>query len=509
MGDPQARSVVAPDGRFVVWRSVNDAGGEGRRNRRFGGLLMLTSRFRASRGALRRARPVLLVLTAVLIHSPGASAHILYEDGGDLWVVNDNGSDAHVWLSEDQVPQAGGGLSSPSVSPDGRTVVFSGGLPDGGVWSTGVYKWQAGTVTRLSPAPGAAGIGTLSAQTLDALDPEVGPDGQVYYERQWHVLGGIYTGDHAAIWRQALSDVGGQGIDMNVCRIPDIGFGAPDDVNIGDPAANPQWPGSFAYTGCYQVTAPFRDTRFLRISDATNGEFTAVHDSDGWELTDPSWGPDGAQIVFVRDHGTAGESHELRLAHWDGAHWSQRLLYSGANAVSSPQFAGDRIVFNESNRFPDGDPCTDCGIGIRTIPLSCSACTESASVILAQAHNADLLGPAWTSTTLPRSAVKAVLKEGVGVLRGQNLRAALSKGLKLAVICHATCIAGASATINGTLARAAVTPLERHVSAGCEGGIAERLRSARVDGSLQRPGTDRTAQPQKPQAQARRAMCER
>jgi hypothetical protein len=414
---------------------------------------MFTSRFRSPRVSLRGVRFILPALAAALVLAAPAGAQIVHEASGGLWAMNDNGSDAHLWMSEGQVPQASGGLSSPSVSPDGRTVVFTGALPDGGIWSTGLYKWQAGKVTRLSPAPGPAGTGTLSVQTLAAQDPDVGPDGQVYYERRWHVLGSIYTGDHAAIWRQSLSDIGGQGVDMNVCQIPDIGFGTPDDVNIGDPAANPQWEGSFAYGGCYQVTAPFHDTTLLRISDASNGEFTAIQDSDGWELSDPSWGPDGAQLVFVRDHGTAGGPHELRVAFWDGANWSERLLYSGANAVYSPRFAGDRIIFAESNRFPNADPCTDCGIGIRSIPVSCSSCTEPASTILAHAHNSDLLDPAWTNATLPRTAVAVASKDGVGVLRGQNVRGALSKGLRLAVVCNTGCIAGASASIDGTLAR--------------------------------------------------------
>ena len=117
------------------------------------------------------------------------------------------------------------------------------------------------------------------------------------------MLGSIYTAGHGQVWRQAIGGAGGQGANMNVCQnVLDHGYGTGADIDIGDPTANPVRPGTFAYTGCEEIPQPLKPTTLLRVITTADGEFTAVSDPDGYTLSDPSWSPDGGEIVYVRDH---------------------------------------------------------------------------------------------------------------------------------------------------------------------------------------------------------------
>lgn len=334
---------------------------------------------------------------------PYCGATACWEDRG-LWAMNDDGSDPHPWLKQTQVPAGESGLSNPSISPDGQTVVFDGSWPPwDAIWSIGAYKWQGGQLTRLSPAPyHDPNLTTGDIDTLHAESPEVAADGTFVYERRWTNLGTI-TGSHAQVWRQSLGDVGGQGENLNVCVANQLANG------IGSPSPNPVAPSLIVYGGCYEEKGNLNQISFIQLLDLGSKTDTPIikDDPDAYKLYDPSWSPDGNSIVFAREQGAGfGGVHELYVATRSGSAWAVRLLYTGQNQLSTPRFVGmDRIVFTESNSMPDGNPCSDCGLGIWGIPASLNGGTEVDATILAQTQNGDVMEPAWTGITLPRMAL--------------------------------------------------------------------------------------------------------
>ena len=117
---------------------------------------------------------VALLLLGLLTAAQPAAATIAWSKGGDIWAMNDDGSGQRLLIPKAAAPgmQA---LRDPATTPGGSTVFFTGETTSNkvtrtglcgvfpyqyscttthyGFYSTGTYRWSAGTAQRLSPEP--------------------------------------------------------------------------------------------------------------------------------------------------------------------------------------------------------------------------------------------------------------------------------------------------------------------------------------------------------------------
>ena len=131
---------------------------------------------------------VTIALFVCLTAAQSAAAGQIVWNKGDsaIWAMNDDGSNQHQLTG---LPPGGiSNVYTPHAAPNGATVVFDGlttqyAQQHGthvyyGNFGYGVYKWEAGTVTRLSPPPSLCGGGTCERSQAD---PEATTDGRFLF----------------------------------------------------------------------------------------------------------------------------------------------------------------------------------------------------------------------------------------------------------------------------------------------------------------------------------------
>src|SRR4051794_14366546 len=136
-----------------------------------------SARNRLSRPAIVLALALFICLTAA---QSAAAGQIVWNKGDSaIWAMNDDGSNQHQLTG---LPPGMSNAGTPHTAPNGATVVFEGITTqyanpwslhtyEGNYW-VGVYKWEAGTVTRLSPPPS-----PCTGCELSQADPEATTDG--------------------------------------------------------------------------------------------------------------------------------------------------------------------------------------------------------------------------------------------------------------------------------------------------------------------------------------------
>jgi hypothetical protein len=323
----------------------------------------------------------LALFLCLLAAAPASAGQIVFNSGDTIYAANDDGSGQRALITPDDVPGATS-VYYPHVSPNGETVVFSARTPAFGAGlycgfsCVGVYRWDAGQITRLSYAPSPCPPGDLCAG-LD-VDPEITPDGSRFTFQR------IYT-EPGGQWGAP------QSIRMNYLA-PAVAEGVRTEVELKDPdcstsewSPNPANPDQLAYVGC-DTSNGYNSAVKVQAPDGTQ----TLLATDDQEIGELAWSPDGSRIVdaergdnpgiwtLAPDAGNPSPQHVVNLP-WDENH---------SSFSASPAFVGgDRIAFIY-------------GTEVRSVSAGCQSCGLGDTVKLADVQDAK--GLSWTARTLPQ-----------------------------------------------------------------------------------------------------------
>jgi hypothetical protein len=311
-----------------------------------------------------------LLALALLALPAVASADLLYTNPQNtvIYTAHDNGSDPMKLLSVSQVPGMSA-IGDPEIGIDGNKafLMFDGSTgadqtdDDGTFFSglefDGLYKVVNGTVTRISGQP----------QTCDCTTASQGPipsaNGKYFYD-QWGCTGLVVDDDFTCAGRIYEASIDGGAntpYEPSCSGLHDIQNFAPDPVK----------PTVLAFEGCGGSNGQELDV------SGENGAGNVVIGTGGYgtnvSLNQPSWRPDGGQIIAYQ--GGADETYTPGLYRYNpaGGPTRWRVLYApldpnGKNTTkipyvySDPRYIGENtIMFTaDNNLYEISASCADC-----------------------------------------------------------------------------------------------------------------------------------------------------
>lgn len=337
----------------------------------------------------------LAVVAASLIAVPSALAgQILYahsvgREGADIWIMNDDGSNARPFITRAQLPDVGmATLSDPAVDESTGAVMFNGFVgTSGGINGVPVYVLSDGKITRLSRAGTASGEG---ATTDD--EPEPFGNGSFIFRGRSCTGSTCIAGFHT----QSMTDTSADGNLETRADWPT----ACDGTNaLSHPMPNPANAAQVAYSGCMNQTN-VGEPRLLIVSGASrSGE--KVISTDDEPQQQPTWRSDGGQLAAVERANNAGifvynptddaqdKTRVLALPSYDTS--LSNITYMGNDALLF-----DNRVGEESRIHKVATSCSDCAL-------------DGTTVIKADAGAANY-DPEWT----PRTSLQGPAVAGGG-----------------------------------------------------------------------------------------------
>jgi hypothetical protein len=295
---------------------------------------------------------------------------LVYNADDTIYAANDDGSGQRALITPDDVHGAVS-VYYPWVQPNGSTVVFSARTPYAGYnglycgfHCVGVYRWDAGTITRLSPAP--IGCGNDLCSGLDT-DPRITADGSRYFYEQVYAepnSSGSFNSISTPFVAPAVAGGGGSNSELKgACNGNDNYSPSPVDAD------------DYLYVDCVG-----NGNYDYAIKRGDSGEFVAADDvavdglawrADGGALADSESGGDPG--IWTIDLASQTPKHLVQLT-WD---------YDHSQYSASPTFVGnDKVAFFYGNQ-------------IRVAPTSCDTCSVDQTSAIIDA--ADGKGLAWTS----------------------------------------------------------------------------------------------------------------
>lgn len=308
--------------------------------------------------------PRLLVpmLAAVVLLVPAPSAfggqilfaHSAGRDGADIWIMNDDGSNARPFIERSQIPDGSARtLSHPAVDESTGDVLFNGFVGTfGGTNGEAVYVLRGGKITRLSRGGGQSGEGT----TADS-QPQPFGNGSFIFRGQ------SCTGTSCNVTvfeTQSMTDTAADG---QLETRASWATACDGSGSLTTPAPNPVNPGQVAYGGCVDPMS-FSQERMLVVSGPGRaGEKIVAIDDQPQEQ--PAWRADGGQLAALERSSTAG-IHVYDPT--DDTRDKRRVVAvpSYDSSLSSLDFMGadtllfDRTVGEEKRLYKIPVACTDC-----------------------------------------------------------------------------------------------------------------------------------------------------
>lgn len=394
------------------------------------------------------------VTGALALASPAMAGQIVYAHGTDLWVMNDDGSNAHVLATSAQVGGAIGASSSGdngvSVQPNGTGVAFSAAVPaagavtcDGENHCPGLYSLVGGTVTRLTQAASNCATGINDCGGED-IDPAVTSGGNVVFysffvDSTFTGCGIYYCGYAGGVVDQFYSS------PLDGSQTP-VAWPLPPQINgTQDPygfepgfegpiASDPADPTKIAYGGdylrdlnfgqecgptgdsdCYPLDIEKSDGTYNQTSDDDSFYYGLAFSQDGTVVGDIETGGNKGIWVYLSAQNTLTNQSALTPGGKFAFALADPNNVSGAgefdHTISGITFVGsNEIVFSADNNLwsipascwanstTSNPPTANCGTFSPTNPNVHQLTTDGTSTT-------PDTQPSWTSSTSPITAV--------------------------------------------------------------------------------------------------------
>lgn len=405
---------------------------------------------------------IALAVAALMVLACAASARadIVYDAGASaigkpnkIVVAHDDGSGAQTIVTTYANPgsvQASGleQVLAPAVSPSGKSIVFEGTWDQAhaeqarwspfaagacGIWCSGVYKYDSGTLTRVSPDPSPC---PQAPCAVFDLQPEITSGGTVV--ATYEAVSDQYSCVYSCGWFTANSYVGldrprrsGDFFSASATDIPSACTG-------GDLSNRPEYPSpSPDGTRVVYVNCRVDNVDNTTIVSNIDGSGQSRCGSDDQPIADPSFSLDGSRIVDAESGNDPGLwSYPSACPPANNAYVHALAAPSGTSFDSPRYVAGGKIIFVA---IPDGAHGGD----VWSIPVTCgqngTPCQFPADATQITHTSNDVINVSWTSQGLvqtPPSPTTGKPRCVVPNLHGKTLKAA---GKALA---HAHCRLG-------------------------------------------------------------------
>jgi len=306
------------------------------------------------------------LLQGAVLTSSAHAGYLVFSKGSDLWLASDDGSGAKVLVTAASVNEVR--LQKPSIQPGADKLAFESWNTD----SQRVYAWENGTSLKVGNGWATGSI--FGGAGASSNDPDMTSDGRVLFQSD-------------AVVVTSGCDLYGCGVDGHATSgLVNVRFDGEDRralpaqcTDAKEPAANPVNPAQFVYMGCW---VSISGTTNYALRTAGGGTTDTMISYDDVFQHDPSWSPDGSQVLVSEE----GDNPGIWVYGATPGSPFRRVLVPelGATAFQSPQFMGsDRIVFVKNGE-------------IWAIPASCNACSFPASATQLT-HLGGIKEVAWTS----------------------------------------------------------------------------------------------------------------
>jgi hypothetical protein len=374
--------------------------------------------------ALRRGLMTMLIVlgTTLAVGATSAMAgQIVYQHGGDLWVMNDDGTGQRPLATASQI---GGPVTTPdgntsvSVQPGGTGVAFAAGsCPFDTYNCPALYSLLGGKLTRLAPAQTPCSAGDCAS--FDS-NPAVTSDGRVVYEHDWAATSypcSYYCGGGSGLSEQYMV----QNLDGSSAPVAwplPASNGDSTDPRFSEPiASDPADPSVLAYQG---NALPNQSSTYypldLEHSSANPPSVTqpaTTWDGDIWGL---GFSQDASLVADVEtDSNGANKGIWVYPANGsystDNAYWALEDPDNNDGSALDHYITGVTFVGN-------GEIVFSANYNLYSLPSRCWATPADSNTTTANCHfpqdvtqlthdgtsAAPDASPAWTSSTTPIAA---------------------------------------------------------------------------------------------------------
>ncbi len=385
---------------------------------------------------------------------PALAGQIVYAHGGDLWVMNDNGTGQRPLATASQIgipvddADASAGDQTVSVQPGGTGIAFDT-YPSGGCPNTfncpALYSLIGGKVTRLtgpqSPCNTGGSCGSME------YNPTVTSDGRVVYEHDFVANSYpcyYYCGGGSALDQQYMVrklDGSDAPVAWPIPPAPSLPAPNGNDTSVqprfsGPPASDPVDPSVLAYQGNgfpYDPQAGYPSSGGFPLdldhtstdpASATQPAYAGsfiwglAFSQDGSLVADVETNSDGSSKgIWVYPSGQTWQSSGSAFrSYWALADPDNNDGSQFDHGITGLTFVGNNeLVFSANyNLYSIPSRCWSTPTTTSSSPSNCQFPQDATQLTHDGTSSAPDMSPSWTSSTTPIAALTAASTGGGG-----------------------------------------------------------------------------------------------